>query len=489
MMSTVVENRVRSCCAGFIILAIGLAFICIPGRLFVRKIIYERFGIYNKPVQFWLQNDSDIEQDYTYDAVKVDWEKQYPFATGDRTSRGCENSNNWDAEEKTVRGVSDDRLSGHRGLQDVSGFISGYLGRTQSLKKHIEQYAGDLFLFHLQAKVFVEYFNRLIGYNEDGNIQMLNGYWTDKRDALLHRGIVDAADSVKNFADYLRERQIGFLYVNVGEKVCPYNRQMRAIDIELERSNENADLFLGELEARGVDVVDFREEIKKSGQNWYDFYYVADHHWTTKAGLWAAGVLADKLNDSYGFSFDDHLFQSQQYKVEHYADFWLGSEGRGVTTARAPMDDFDLILPKFETDFSVEIPTWGKTVTGSYEDQMDMVSLSKIKLYDSMDYYRNIDPYTCSYLRNDALVHIRNNRTTNNDGKKLLMIQDSFSFYSTTFLALDIAEMDVITLSEFTGSIRSYVDQTQPDMVIVMYGARNIQPVDESVHTGTLDFR
>ena len=74
--------------------------------------------------------------------------------------------------------------------------------------------------------------------------------------------------------------------------------------------------------------------------------------------------------------------------------------------------------------------------------------------------------YECARARNDALVHIRNLNAPDNSEKKILMLQDSFSWYSTSFLACDIGAVDTIHPSVFSGSVRNYIAQTRPNAVI-----------------------
>jgi hypothetical protein len=97
--------------------------------------------------------------------------------------------------------------------------------------------------------------------------------------------------------------------------------------------------------------------------------------------------------------------------------------------------------------------------------------------------------YECIRARNDALVHIQNQQPEDNQDKKILLLQDSFSFYSTSFLACDIGAVDTIHLSAFTGSVRTYIEQTKPDAVALMYWEGNIEPIDWTTHTSNFDLR
>jgi hypothetical protein len=76
-----------------------------------------------------------------------------------------------------------------------------------------------------------------------------------------------------------------------------------------------------------------------------------------------------------------------------------------------------------------------------------------------------------------------------NADKKILLLQDSFSHYSTSFLACDMGAVDTIYLPAFSGSVRSYIEQTKPDAVVLMYAEGNIDPIDWSGHSSFFDLR
>ena len=77
--------------------------------------------------------------------------------------------------------------------------------------------------------------------------------------------------------------------------------------------------------------------------------------------------------------------------------------------------------------------------------------------------------------RNDAVATIHNNAPTCNKGKKILFIKDSYSTPLIPYIAEGIEDVETLYEIRFTGSIRTYIDQMKPDMVIVMYSADNIK--------------
>lgn len=66
------------------------------------------------------------------------------------------------------------------------------------------------------------------------------------------------------------------------------------------------------------------------GLDIYDMFYRTDHHWTTRSGLWATGVLAKTLNEKCGYQIDCSRYNESNYSFTEYKDAWLGEQGRVI---------------------------------------------------------------------------------------------------------------------------------------------------------------
>jgi hypothetical protein len=71
----------------------------------------------------------------------------------------------------------------------------------------------------------------------------------------------------------------------------------------------------------------------------------------------------------------------------------------------------------------------------------------------------------------------------------MLIIRDSFSAPLIPYLAVDIEYVDCMYLKSFDGSVREYIRQTKPDIVLVAYYPPNIEDIDWSGASSTFDFR
>ena len=109
--------------------------------------------------------------------------------------------------------------------------------------------------------------------------------------------------------------------------------------------------------------------------------------------------------------------------------------------------------------------------------------------YSETDLMYKPDAYNINATWHNDDVGIFKNLMPVDNHKKLLVLQDSFGFYLTTYLACDVQEVHVLHLLKFDGSLRAYIEEIKPDMVIVLYCARNIKKINWANHKAAFDFR
>ncbi|MDR1249478.1 MAG: hypothetical protein LBK63_09275, partial [Treponema sp.] len=192
----------------------------------------------------------------------------------------------------------------------------------------------------------------------------------------------------------------------------------------------------------------------------HGLFYKTDHHWKAETGLWASAILMNRLNEQHGFAFDVRVANPEQYRYTRYQDWFLGSLGKKVTLAQTPAEDFILIAPLFDTDLSLTIPEINLDIRGTYDILIDHAML------DRKDYYA-LDPYNAYMYGDKQVITVHNNLVR--DGKKILLVKDSFARVVAPFLGLGVEELHILDLRHFNGSIKSYIERQQPDMVVVMY--------------------
>lgn len=461
----------------------GLFLMYIMIWIFSLNILYERMGISNGFVRVFIGEEIDKENNSFYGKdTAVDWQAEYPFLNPDELP-----------DYARIKEQVSEPLDVTTQIVSNSKILTMYTNIINHLKVMFSDYSVKAIPFITSSATVSKKIKSALGIKYDGTesdvkvFTLQNGYLAYEQAEVSKEDLSEIADSVSNLNNFLSERDIPFLYINAGSKVCPYDKQLGEGDIE--KTNENADTLIDELDARGVSVLDYREAMIDAGMDWYKAYYKTDHHWTNVTQLWAAGALADKLNTDYGYNFDPAYFDKQQYEIIDYENYWYGGEGRVDAFASSGLEDFETVFPKFVTDYTVLIPSKAIDITGDYEQVMfDKETFEKIADYSKDDFLSKPDAYYCSRIDNYALMHIINNMDSNND-KKVLFIQDSFAWYLTGYLAADIRQIDIIYTMEFNGSIRTYIEKTKPDMVIMLFCERDIYPIDWSDHLGTFDLR
>lgn len=271
--------------------------------------------------------------------------------------------------------------------------------------------------------------------------------------------VSDHGRLVARLRDVLADREIPLLYVQAPQKV-------QADDPRLpqevtDQGNAYADQVLAVLEEQEVDCLDLRPLLAEMDGEWSQWFFRTDHHWTPQAAFTAHQLLADVLREDYDFAIDPRHTDPDRFLRTTYQDYFLGSQGKRVGTLYGGVDDIELWIPDYLTEFTYSIPASDTVRTGT----MDR-SLLFPERVEEVDYF-NGNPYTLYAGGDYSMARIYNNR--NPGGKRVLLLRDSFACAITPFLALDCGELITMDLRYFHDRLLTYVDWLQPDMVILLY--------------------
>lgn len=333
--------------------------------------------------------------------------------------------------EEEIESINTDRLLYHNHMMDIHSLKENLLG-TRIVKK------GKTIIVKSDSESLVEQINQL----DEKEIKTVVGRIDELRSVAENNGA--------NFL-YCAAPQKE-LYQSVPQNTHNYFKY-------------NFERFLSELSNSQIPTINFAESFNRLD---FDLFYDTDHHWTAKTGFTANSALIKELNSRYGFKYNAELSELSNYNIETFKNWFLGSNGRKVGaffTWNGP-DDFDLITPKFETSFIEEQPFKRQIKTGAFQETV----LYKENM--NKDYY-NVDTYSTYSGGNFRLQIIKNNH--NKDGKKILLIRDSFACVVTPFLALQTGELHVCDVRDnpsYVGdrfNIEDYIKQINPDYVLVLY--------------------
>ena len=256
---------------------------------------------------------------------------------------------------------------------------------------------------------------------------------------------------------FLDERGINLLYVNQPTKYVDDAIFKEEFGVE-SYCNRNADKFLERISAAGINIIDLRDEMLEDEMNVYNMFYRTDHHWTTESGLWAAEKIAEGLNEYCGYDIDLSIYNHSNYSFEEVQDCWIGEQGRKVGLSYVGLDDFTIIRPNFETNYTYIYVTKPETYDGTFDEFINDEVYSSERANGSY-YGRN---WYYSYSGKSVINH-------NVETGKILLLSDSYAQVMEPFLSLGVGEIKKVLLRDFKGNIREVIENAGCDTVVIAY--------------------
>ena len=275
------------------------------------------------------------------------------------------------------------------------------------------------------------------------------------------------AENTAELARALEAQGVPYLYVAAPQKL---QRGVQLLPEGLtEGGNAYCDAYLENLALLGVDYLDLRPAFEGNGI-YSSWFFRTDHHWKPEGAFLAWQYLTGILEEDYGIATDPAYTDAANYDQVVYEDYFLGSQGKRVGTLYAGTDDIVEYIPKFETDFTYECPSYPFTRTGPFEE-----SLLFPERVAERDWF-NGNPYTLYAGGDYPLATITNHR--NPEGKKIVLLRESFSCAMTPFLALSCSELTTIDLRYFQGDLTETLEEIDPDLVVILYCVSSLSNQD-----------
>lgn len=269
--------------------------------------------------------------------------------------------------------------------------------------------------------------------------------------------MIDFAQRVK------KEYHVPVLYVQAPSKLSVVSLSQGLED----HTEAEATQFLTLLEEAKVDTLDlrpaFREAVEEDPQAAEELFFFTDHHWTPAGAFLGYQTLCEKLEKRYRFRIDESLTDPDSFEKYRFRQVFLGSQGRRVGANYAGLDDLEIWSAKFNTHFTYSVPIVGIKRQGPF-----VTSLLFPERLADIDLY-NDNPYTI-YAGGDYML----SRAYNEDlpqGKRVLILRDSFGCGLTPFLSLCCQEVMAMDPRQFNGNqdvMMHYIDWLEPDLIIVM---------------------
>ncbi|MBE6407253.1 MAG: hypothetical protein E7038_01455 [Lentisphaerae bacterium] len=235
------------------------------------------------------------------------------------------------------------------------------------------------------------------------------------------------------------------LILNYGQKLAQRAAQLEKLDIK------TFELYKA-----------MRSEIPE--EKWQNYWYQTDHHWNVYGALLGGKLIADYMNKNCGTSYDLAYFDPEIYITKRWKNSFAGSWGKKLSLSYCnnKSEDFDILYPRFDTDFRIEIPAINFVKQGDFS----VMTLPACINYDRYHAFL----YNAFLNGNRPLIRIINNKIP--EGKKIIVIKDSYNNPMVPFLALQTKEVIMLDPRQYPEKmIWQTIEQEKPDLLFIMFGA------------------
>lgn len=171
-------------------------------------------------------------------------------------------------------------------------------------------------------------------------------------------------------------------------------------------------------------------------------YYKTDHHWTTKGAYYAYQELGKNMQFTPN--------KSDSFNIKQITNSFYGSLYSKAGFRNIDPDSIELYEPKKANKYKVEYSDESKTSTSLYE----------------MKNIKKKDKYTVFFNGNHPLIKIK---TDNTNGKKLLVVKDSYANSLLPFLLPHFSEIHIVDLRYYTDSLNMLVQKNKISDMLLLY--------------------
>lgn len=314
------------------------------------------------------------------------------------------------------------------------------------------------------------FFQKVMGKSvvEDVNInntvyKMDNGQLTFNYPECKEQEILMYIDNIKALYDEVAAKGVQLIYIqapfknNKFDNKLPYGLN--------DTTNLNADRFIDSLKKNNIPYIDLRDVIKQKGFNYSNLFYNTDHHWKTETAFWAYQYVIEYLNQNFGLNYNKEMAEVSNFKKLTLKKSFLGSQANRTGRFYAGVDDFTLITPEFETNYSFKMFDGSlgliTSKTGSFEEAL----ISKRHLSEPNKVKTIRD---CSYFDiNPPLAQISNH---NVDDGEILIVEDSFGRPFSAFMSLQFNKTDILDLRHYKiQSLTEFIKSSEYDYIFFLY--------------------
>ena len=305
-----------------------------------------------------------------------------------------------------------------------------------SFQEEYEEYVNDQFPLRNQwisIKSLNEY---LLGKIENNGIIYGENKWLFEKFTSLNK--VKLSNNINAINQFSKKYDKSVSVMIVPNSYEIYNEDLPRGLYQIEQEKIIKDLYSNLIYSNNINLLDkFKDE-----KNNY-IYYKTDHHWTT----YGAYLAYCSFIESIGMKPINLNYYNSNEINGFYGSYFSKAKPFNISSDIIKYYDFE----------DLEMNILGGEVYNSIYD------FSKIN---------SRDKYSMFIRGNNALTIINNKNLKN--GKKILVIKDSFANSLVPFLTQNFEEVHIIDLRSFNIKISNYMEENDFDNILVLYNFINL---------------
>lgn len=242
----------------------------------------------------------------------------------------------------------------------------------------------------------------------------------------------------------------------------------------LDYATTNANDMYQKLAENGVNTINLNDEYFKDKLEDNKSFYKTDTHWTNETAFWAYQKTLEYLKNNFAYEYynkhNSNLLSN--YSTRRFPDTYIGSMGKRTGKDYiAKKDDYNLILPAFETNYSYkkydEQFNLLSEKTGSFEN----VFVNK-QTIESEDVY--IDKYTTMMGYGQPYEIITNDDVDNES--KIVIIKDSFAMPYSAYLSTNVKSLHLLDTryENIRKNLIHTIKSIKPDYVLFVSSSTSV---------------
>jgi len=257
------------------------------------------------------------------------------------------------------------------------------------------------------------------------------------------------------------EKDIPYIFINIPDEIRNIEK-FRNIDY----GNVASDILFENMDKQ-VHFIDLRKykQISDLSEN----FYKTDHHMNIETVFETYKIIVNEINSKYELQIPSKYIELENYEKKIFPNTFFGSKGVNVGENYIQKEDFILYLPEYDTDFEYkQINTDGKEIV--YKKGEFSEALINKKILENSKYINKYVAFLYSNIGKAENIIINHNAENN---KKVLIISNSYARSLVPYFSQCFYETRQIDpqLGRFEGDVLEYIENYNPDIVIMMYDA------------------